>query len=880
MSFVSIVSRHSRSSFHLVSNNTVNFNVHASGNINANININININANAIHRLLVSSASVQLHKEPNQSWRNRTRRILETGALSNSISVHESAELMRYWSKQHSLEGTDWAWKLIHQMVRYECTTRPALSTITTESINGFLHGWALAESSALEPKTILQQLRFFQSVLPSVIINCQAYNTILDVAIRQRRNDAHTLADDILHQLQVGPIQPDAILFNTAIHAHAKFGSHQSAKAVFQSMTVPPDQATYGSLLSAYANHGQPQQAEQLLLLIEHPNTHHLNAVLHAWAKAKQPDRCYQIFRHLQTLKINTIKITSVCFGTVISAFATQGRAREAEHLLQELFHLHIDTQHPDLVPSIVECNSVIVAWARSGQPDAVERATAILQQIEKLSLGNPALRPGVETYTALLHAHAQSARRDAGEQALVILQRMWDLVKAGSPHIKPDVTCYNTVLDCLAKSGTKQDADQAEVLLRSMHERCRQGDTNLFPNSVSYASVINALSRSGAKNAPQRAERLLEELNRLSITMDISCSRVVYNAVLTVWARSDDPNASRRAEALVEKMKSMQQYGNNNNQGGPDMFTYNALLQTYAINQEAEKADALLRTLCNDYLKQPGSTKVDIIAFNTVISAWSRQRDNDAAVRAEEVFQTLERIQDQLGIRPDTVTYTSRISAWSSSSDPWASQRVLSILSDMQRKFQAGDISCKPNAITFNWGLTAISKKRNGDTISDAHFIMKMMYAMNKDGHCDCKPTLNTYGIFLKCIARSHAYDKAKQAFEILCDMKNQSVHPDLRSFNEVLAACAYSARFPVHIRTEAFGIALATFQWICKVSQPSPESFSFFFQAASGLEVKEEIEKVFHLCCQLGYERNAYVIRDLQKAAPGILITREQT
>ena len=854
MSSFSIFSRHSRGSFCPISNVT--------------------------SRLFRSTAltSAQLHDDPKQPWRNRTRRIIEAGALSNSISLNESVELMRYWSKQHSLEGTDSAWKLIHQMVRYECTKRPTLSTITTEAINGFLHGWALAGSSTLEPKAILQQLRYFQSVLPSFVINCQAYNIILDVAIRQRRNDAHILADDILNQLQSGPVQPDAILFNTAIHAHAKFGSHISAQAVFQNMTVPPDQATYGSLLSAYANHGQPQEAEQLLLLIEHPNTHHLNAVLHAWAKAKQPDRCYQIFRHLQTLRMKSINITSVCFGTVISAFSTQGRAREAEQLLQELFHLHQDTQHPDLLPSIVECNSVIVAWARSGQSDAVERATAILQRIEELSLGNPALRPGVETYTALLHAHAQSARRDAGEQALIILQRMWDLVKAGSPHMKPDVTCYNTVLDCLAKSGTQQDADQAEEILQSMHERCRQGDTNLFPNSVSYASVINALSRSGAKDAPQRAERLLEELNHFSTTMDMSCSRVAYNAVLTVWARSDDPNASRRAEALVVKMKMMQQNGQNTN-GGPDMFTYNALLQTYAINQEAEKADALLQTLCNDYLERKGSVKVDIIAFNTVISAWSRQRDNDAAMRAEEVFQTLERVHNELGIRPDTVTYTSRISAWSSSSDPWASQRVLSILSDMQRKFKAGDMLCKPNAITFNWGLTAISKKRNGDTLPDAYSIMDMMYAMNKDGHCDCKPTLNTYGIFLKCIARSHSFDKAKRAFEILSDMKNHSVHPDLRSFNEVLAACAYSTRFPINIRMEAFGIALATFQWICKVSEPSPESFSFFFQAASGLDMKKEIEKVYHLCCQLGHERNSYVVRDLQKAAPGILFQNKR-
>lgn len=826
---------------------------------------------------LQSSMPTPLRDDPNRTWRNRTARILETspGNLTSN-TLNDTVAVLLHWSRQHSCEGTDNAWKLMNRLVQEESVTRPAATILDTEIVNGFLHCWALAGPSDLDSDAVLEQLRSFQSIIPTFPVNCQTFNIILDVAIRQGRKDAHILADSMLNQLQTGPVQPDAILINTAIHAHAKFGSPQSAKAVFDKLKSRPDEASYGSLISAYANHGQPQEAEKLLLEIESPNTHHFSAVLHAWAKSKQADKCYELFRRVQALQMDSIKVTSVCFGTVISAFASQGRAKEAELLLRELLELHQETQDPELTPSIVECNSVIAAWARSGQPDAVERAESILNRLTTISATNQDLRPGVESYTALLHAFAQSGRRDAGTQALAILQRMWDLSQAGSQYLKPDVTCYNTVLDCLAKSGTEEAADQAENLLRSMRERYQQGDPDVAPNAVSYASVINVLSRSKAKDAPRRAEVLLEEMNQLS-HIDGTNSRVAYNATLIVWARSNDPDASKHAEALVVKMKQLEQHGDKSR--GPDIFTYNALLQNYAMNQEAEKGEALLLWLCKDYLENSGSIKVDLIAFNTVINAWSRRRDNDAALRAEQIFQKLESVQDKLGIQPDTVTYTSRISAWSSSSDPSAPQRVVSILADMQRKFQSGDHVCKPNTLTFNWALTALSKSQGGaDTIDDAYIIVDTMYTMSAHGHRDCRPTLNTFSLLLKCIARSRLNDKAKRAWRVLTDMKNQSVNPDLRTLNEVLAACAYSSRYTTHIRIEAFGIALAAFRRICKESQPSPETFSFFFQSAAGLGVKEEIEDAYRICCKLGYQTNKYVRRDLQKAAPQFLKNRD--
>ena len=861
----------------------------------------------------------------NQVWKNRTKRFLESGGATtatkqnssptgtNSYSAAtaiESIALLRHWSKQHSAEGTEMAWNVLQRIVQDESTLTATSSLLTVDDINGFFHGWAISmiasngngvhdgSSSSLDPNTLFHHVKDFVSTIPkSFPVNCQTYNTILDVAIRQGRDDAHLLADAIVFDhLQKSA---DAILFNTAISAHAKFGSPATAHAVFDtmkeqltnnnskndrcSMDTTSDEA-YGSLLSAYANHGQPHEAEQLFLTIPLPNIHHFNAVLHAWAKSKNThhdsaDRCYQLLRQYMNTTTGTaaMKITAVCFGTVIDAFSNQGRAHEAHKVLCELLELHHETQDPDLVPTIVEFNSVIAAWARSGQPDAVERAQRLVKSVETMfQEGYTTLRPGVETYTALIHAYAQSKRPEAGRMALATLANMWQMVQGGSVWMTPDVTCYNTVLDCLAKSSSMDAADDAERLLRSMQSHSINGNygASLAPNAVSYSSVINAWSKSGAKNAPQRAQDLLDELNTLSLsTIDMTNVRVAYNAVVMAWARSGDPNASKRAEAIVEKMKQLEQQGGKN--CGPDIFTYNALLQSYAMNQQAEKAESVLLWLCKDYLEHNGNVKVNIIAFNTVISAWSRRREHDAAIRAEEIFSKLRHVQGPLGIRPDTVTYTSMISAWSSSNDARAPQRVMNLLMDMQHRFQCGDQSCKPNSITFNWVLTALSKNQNANTLQNAYNVIATMHAMTADGHDNCKPTLNTFNSFLKCVARSRVDDKAKRAWQVLMDMKNHSVTPDLRTLNEVLAACAYSAKCNTNTRMEALEIAFKVFRRICQEHQPNPETFSFFFQSAAGLSATEEVDKAYSLCCQLGYQTNKYVCRDVQAAAPHLFL-----
>ncbi len=69
---------------------------------------------------------------------------------------------------------------------------------------------------------------------------------------------------------------------------------------------------------------------------------------------------------------KLPGIKANAVVYNTVMSAFARQGMAMEAEKLLSELTQKYEATQDEEYFPSVVLFSVVIDAWSKNQQPNA----------------------------------------------------------------------------------------------------------------------------------------------------------------------------------------------------------------------------------------------------------------------------------------------------------------------------------------------------------------------------------------------------------------------------------------------------------------------------------------------------------------------------
>ena len=140
------------------------------------------------------------------------------------------------------------------------------------------------------------------------------------------------------------------------------------------------------------------------------------------------------------------------------------------------------------------------------------------------------------------------------------------------------------------------------------------------------------------------------------------------------------------------------------------------------------------------------------------------------------------------------------------------------------------------------------------------------------NASGHRDCMPNFITYSSLLNVVCKSKSLDKAQMAWDILSEMEEQSIPPNIKSYNSAMMACAFSESFDLQSRERAFMVASEIFQRANSQlnDKPSAETYCFFFRAAAGLGHDKEVEDIYKLCCQAGFENDEFIQRDFRKVA----------
>ena len=604
-----------------------------------------------------------------------------------------------------------------------------------------------------------------------------------------------------------------------------------------------------------------------------------HVNAELNT---ADTTEECLRVFQQYFPHTVDTIS-----FGILLKAYAREGKAVDAEQLLNDQIDLWEHTKDAHLQPDRISFTTVMDAWTKSGTPDAVDRALVLLKRLEQLAktTNNVNQAPDVVTWTCAI-----SACRDP-KQAQIMLEQLWDRYNNGNSSIKPNVRTYVTVIHCWANARSKEAALQADELVRSMREKFEAGDSDMEPNIYIYNTVLNAWSKSGAYDAPERIEGWLGVMeavsnheNKTSMVLDSAS----FNIAITTWAKSGRPEAVERVEYLIDRMFDT-------NEVDPDIVTYSCLMALYARTKQAQKATDLLYRVCDAYTNGISKVPPNSVVFASVLSAWSKSNDPNAVQNAEAVINRMKQMQ----VPPTTPVYNALISAWGSSKHPAALEKTLEYFAEMKDKE-----SCVPNLITYtavlkvlstnkdtkaavvkaykilneirasifepdliiySTILNVLSKCNERDSLSKAFLIMDEIKSSNTQPNRIC------YNCLIKCISRSRAKDKAQKALDIVNEMERAGVEPDIITWNEVLAACAYSDKYDTSSRKRAFQVADHV---LLRINKPSSHSYSHFFQAAVGLNREESVEQAYLKCRELGFAQDKFVVRNIRRAAPHLV------
>jgi len=227
----------------------------------------------------------------------------------------------------------------------------------------------------------------------------------------------------------------------------------------------------------------------------------------------------------------------------------ASTAAMRKAESVMESMRDaLMVSNDDTATLDMVEDMNSLLVIW--SNDVDLPDLAEKFLRFVEKESGTSGDLWINTRSYNLVINAWAKSQRRDSIDRALALLQEM-----EMSSKVKPDLLSYSGVISCIAKSKRSVDAKRAEDVLHELDKH------NVVPDNVIYNQVINIHSKSGARGSAERCEKLLTIMQGLANDGNDKVAPDVrtYNLVLSAWANEKGPEEAEKVLQRLEAHESI---------------------------------------------------------------------------------------------------------------------------------------------------------------------------------------------------------------------------------------------------------------------------------------------------------------------------------
>ena len=210
-----------------------------------------------------------------------------------------------------------------------------------------------------------------------------EAYNLVLKCIDRSSSTSAELgqRAEAVLRDMQKH-YQPTRESYKAVIYAMANTGCMDRAEALFEEMLAASNGSVYDDVK---------------------PDIGCFHAMLVACRKGRDAERAMSILRRFEqgwddTGALDHVQLSAISYNLVLACLADFGMATESDNMLKRM-------QEKGVVPTIVSYNTVLNAWANSGHPESVARATKLVEEMP------PFLSPNQRTYTIWLKIIAASS-------------------------------------------------------------------------------------------------------------------------------------------------------------------------------------------------------------------------------------------------------------------------------------------------------------------------------------------------------------------------------------------------------------------------------------------------------------------------------------
>jgi pentatricopeptide repeat protein len=399
---------------------------------------------------------------------------------------------------------------------------------------------------------------------------------------------DMFEKALDVFCRMIIEGTEPDAVTFNTLIHAcdqRGRFKEVPKFVSVVCRLNCVPNSEAHVSILSLCIKAGYIVLAESYFSSVKGKSVLldilGYRKLLYAYTKLKMLDKAETLLREIEERGIVIDEYTQ---SALAKMYVNAGLLRKAWSWFEK---------SADFVSS--DCLSAnIDAFGESGFLSLAERAFLWCMENKKV---------GISTFNVMVKAYGIGKEYD---KACELVDCMED--KYG---VLPDSCTYNSLI--LILSGA-QLSEKASIYARKMF------DAGLVHSCFSYSVIVGCFVKIGDV---EMAENVFNEMSRLNIQIDM----VVYSMLIDAYASIGNVEMANKYLDLLRSAGFK-----------INLVICNSLIKLYT------KAGCLLEAVeIYQLLKSfPGTSRADLYASNCMLSIYS---DNSMVKEAEEIFEELRR-------------------------------------------------------------------------------------------------------------------------------------------------------------------------------------------------------------------------------------------
>ncbi|XP_010278232.1 PREDICTED: pentatricopeptide repeat-containing protein At4g37170 [Nelumbo nucifera] len=277
----------------------------------------------------------------------------------------------------------------------------------------------------------------------------------------------------------------PFSFAASALVHMYSKCGNIDSARRVFEGMPQP-DLVSWTSMISGYAQNGQPEEAiryfELLLRSGTKPDHIAFVGVLSACTHAGLVDKGLEYFHSIN--EIHGLKHTADHYACIIDLLSRRGRFQEAEGIIDKM----------PMKPDRFLWASLLGGCRIHGKLRLAKRAAEALFEIEP---------ENAATYVTLANIYATAGMWDEVAKVRKIMDNRGVVKKPGSSWIKIKRDVHVFLVGDKSHPKTKEIYEFLEKLSKRIKEEGYVPDTNFVLHDVEEEQKEQNLSHHSEKLA-----------------------------------------------------------------------------------------------------------------------------------------------------------------------------------------------------------------------------------------------------------------------------------------------------------------------------------------------------------------------------------------